>query len=347
MKKRKIFCIIILICFSLFGCIKKEVKDLPDFEFKLKNNYYAGEVNNETNAMYVIYLNNEKFSNDLVIPNKYAIDTDILKEFWRVLFDENGEPLRDEEWNTEIKRFNVDIYDIKTNEKIKTIDVKNIFDNDENIKPRKSGYTKTAIYNGKLYINTPIEQRSENIKNGEKKRLTRLYIDIEDETYFERDDERYYEKYYEEARISSVSFSVMFTDILLEQDRYNKYLNIQPSDWEGMIEVSVYDIYRMPKDNKLYRIFPELRGRIDKLAAQGEKPEIIFMLPDSMTEEELIDMFLPEGEELSFDGVIVDAEHSVDGVPHKINSFDDFKKYMEPITGTYPEFKPIFDVDNN
>ena len=37
-----------------------------------------------------------------------------------------------------------------------------------------------------------------------------------------------------------------------------------------------------------------------------------------------------------FDGVIVDAKSSVDGLFHKVDSFEDFYKYIEPVEHLKP-----------
>ena len=67
---------------------------------------------------------------------------------------------------TELDKFNVDIYDIKTGEKLKTIDVKSIFDNDDNIKPDRPYKAMALEYDGKPYIMVWSEQTSEDIENG-------------------------------------------------------------------------------------------------------------------------------------------------------------------------------------
>lgn len=67
------------------------------------------------------------------------------------------------------------------------------------------------------------------------------------------------------------------------------------------------------------------------------------MLPDSISDKELLDMFFENVEDISFDEVIVDGRHSVDGLPHKINNFDDFKKYIEPEEMERSSYKPIPD----
>lgn len=106
----------------------------------------------------------------------------------------------------------------------------------------------------------------------------------------------------------------------------------------------IYDTGRIPKDNKeLYELFPKLRENLDKLVAKGERTKVTFMLPDSISDKKLADMFFENDEDISFDGVIVDGIHSVDGLPHKINNFDDFKKYIEPEDMEWSRYNPIPD----
>ena len=108
--------------------------------------------------------------------------------------------------------------------------------------------------------------------------------------------------------------------------------------------IYIYDIGRIPKESKrLYGLFPHLRENLDKLIAKGERAKVTFMLPDSISDKELADMFFENEEDISFDGVIVDGIHSVDGLPHKINNFDEFKKYIEPEEKARPSYKPIPD----
>jgi len=137
----------------------------------------------------------------------------------------------------------------------------------------------------------------------------------------------------------------IFNEILLKQNSLYSYITVSSfSNWEGFMDVYIYDIGGIPKDNKkLYELFPKLRENLDKLISEGERAKVTFMLPDSISDKELLDMFFENVEDISFDGVIVDGRHSVDGLPHKINNFDDFKKYIEPEEMERSSYKPIPD----
>lgn len=191
-EKNKIF-ISILLCLCLCACTKKADKvERGGYDLTYKTGYYASEINEDNNALYVIYLYNGVGDNmgwggedDDIIPNKYAIDNDLQGRYLDTFWDENGNPLGFNLKTTELDKFNVDIYDIKTGEKLKTIDVKSIFDNDDNIKPDRPYKAMALEYDGIPYIMVRSEKTSKDIENGYEDKGKAVFINIEDETYFE------------------------------------------------------------------------------------------------------------------------------------------------------------------
>ena len=352
MKKSKIF-IGMLFCLCLCACTKKADKiERGGYDLTYKTGYYASEINEDKDALYVIYSHkgigdDTKWGgeDDDIIPNRYATDNDLQGRYLDTFWDENGNPLGFNLKTTELDKFNVDIYDIKTGKKLKTIDVKSIFDNDDNIKPDKPYKAIALEYDGKPYIKVWSEKTSKDIENGYEDRLKSVFINIEDETYFEDWARDVSERRSKGERITAVDKWDIFNEILLKQNSLYSYITVSSSSvWEGFTDVYVYDIDRIPKESKsLYELFPKLRENLDKLMAKGEKAKVTFMLPDSISDKELADMFFENEEDISFDGVIIDGRHSVDGLPHKINNFDDFKKYIEPKEIERPSYKPIPD----
>ena len=223
--------------------------------------------------------------------------------------------------------------------------MKSIFDNDDNIKPDRPYKAMALEYDGIPYIMVRSEKTSKDIENGYEDRGKAVFINIEDETYVEDWASDVSDRRSKGERITAVNKWNVFNKILLKQNSLYSYITvISSSVWEGFTDVYVYNIDRIPKDNKkLYELFPKLRENLDKLIAKGEKTKVTFMLPDSISDKELADMFFENVEDVSFDGVIVDGRHSVDGLPHKINNFDDFKKYIEPYKMARPSYKPIPD----
>ena len=352
MKKSKIF-IGILLCLCLSACTKKADKiERGGYDLTYKTGYYASEINEDNDALYVMYLykgvgDNREWGgeDDDIIPNRYATDNDLQGRYLDTSRDENGNPLGFNLKTTELDKFNVDIYDIKTGEKLKTIDVKSIFDNDDNIKPDKPYKAIALEYDGKPYIMVWSEQTSEDIENGNEYKGKAVFINIEDETYFEDWIIDVWDRCKKSEKIAFVNKRDIFNKILLKQNSLYSYITVSSfSNWEGFMDVYIYDIGGIPKDNKkLYELFPKLRENLDKLISEGERAKVTFMLPDSISDKELLDMFFENVEDISFDGVIVDGRHSVDGLPHKINNFDDFKKYIEPEEMERSSYKPIPD----
>jgi len=342
-----------LFCLCLCACTKKADKiERGGYDLTYKTGYYASEINEDKDALYVIYSHkgigdDTKWGgeDDDIIPNRYATDNDLQGRYLDTFWDENGNPLGFNLKTTELDKFNVDIYDIKTGKKLKTIDVKSIFDNDDNIKPDKPYKAIALEYDGKPYIKVWSEKTSKDIENGYEDRLKSVFINIEDETYFEDWARDVSERRSKGERITAVDKWDIFNEILLKQNSLYSYITVSSSSvWEGFTDVYVYDIDRIPKESKsLYELFPKLRENLDKLMAKGEKAKVTFMLPDSISDKELADMFFENEEDISFDGVIIDGRHSVDGLPHKINNFDDFKKYIEPKEIERPSYKPIPD----
>lgn len=347
----------VLLCLCLCGCAKKADKienkiERGGYDLIYKTGYYASEINEDNDALYVMYLykgvgDNTEWGgeDDDIIPNKYATDNDLQGRCFDTSLDENGNPFEFSLKTTELYKFNVDIYDIKTGEKLKTIDVKSIFDNDNNIKPDRPYKAMTLEYDGKPYIMVWSEQTSEDIENGNEYKGKAVFINIEDETYFEDWIIDVWDRCKKSEKIAFVNKRDIFNKILLKQNSLYSYITVSSfSDWEGFMDVYIYDIGRIPKDNKkLYELFPKLRENLDKLISEGERAKVTFMLPDSISDKELLDMFFENVEDISFDGVIVDGRHSVDGLPHKINNFDDFKKYIEPEEMERSSYKPIPD----
>ena len=250
MKKNKIF-IGVLFCLYLCACNKKADKiKRGGYDLIYKTGYYASEINENNDALYVMYLYNGVGDNmewggedDDIIPNKYATDNDLQGRYLDTFLDENGNPLGFNLKTTELDKFNVDIYDIKTGEKLKTIDVKSIFDNDDNIKPDKPYKAMTLEYDGKPYIMVWSEQTSEDIENGNEYKGKAVFINIEDETYFEDWIIDVWDRCKKSEKIAFVNKRDIFNKILLKQNSLYSYITVSSfSDWEGFMDVYIYMI---------------------------------------------------------------------------------------------------------
>ena len=94
---------------------------------------------------------------------------------------------------------------------------------------------------------------------------------------------------------------------------------------EGIAEVRIVT-YALPKENKeLYSKFPRLKQY------QGQEGLVAqIFLGNYPSAEEVMKLFLEEGQEISFEGCIMDGKYSIDGLPHEINSFDEFDQWFKP-----------------
>lgn len=175
------------------------------------------------------------------------------------------------------------------------------------------------------------------MKKYEENRDMRLYINLEDYSYFYKDLVNKYND------VVGIEKREILGGCLLLQNTSNASLRIYNSDYKGKI-YAYLDLYRLPQNNTvLYTKFPKLKEYVDELTKTNKKSEIEFMLSDELTDEEILSLFIPDGKDISFDGVIINAKDSADGLPHKVNSFDDFYKYVEPKKYLKSEPKPILD----
>ena len=84
-------------------------------------------------------------------------------------------------------------------------------------------------------------------------------------------------------------------------------------------------IVRLSSDNlpldseSLYNRFPGLR---EFQGADGL--EINLRITEHLTAEEVFELFMEDGHEIVFDGLVISGDYSIDGEEHEINSFEDY-----------------------
>ena len=82
-------------------------------------------------------------------------------------------------------------------------------------------------------------------------------------------------------------------------------------------------------------MFPELKILCDEIKKNDINKvramlAVDIVLTGNPSEEEIMSIILPEGREVSFEGVKINAENSVDGKEHDIHSFDEWREYCKP-----------------
>lgn len=107
------------------------------------------------------------------------------------------------------------------------------------------------------------------------------------------------------------------------------------SFFEGCRQIHFTDIENIYENNtKLFTMFPELKILCDEIKKNDinkvrAKLAVDIVLTGNPSEEEIMSIILPEGREVSFDGVKINAENSVDGKEHDIHSFDEWREYCK------------------
>ena len=97
--------------------------------------------------------------------------------------------------------------------------------------------------------------------------------------------------------------------------------------WEGVVEASA-DIDKINENHKkLYEKFPDLKEKIDKLKRDKKDAELVVVLTDISSYEELAELLKEDGQEDIFKDIVIRTKDSVDGMEHQIHSFDDWRKY--------------------
>ena len=81
----------------------------------------------------------------------------------------------------------------------------------------------------------------------------------------------------------------------------------------------------LPQESEsLYSRFPGLKEYI------GQEDLLVrIMLADYPSPEEILEMLMEDGEEISFQGLVISGDRSIDGQEHEIHSFEDFFRLVD------------------
>ena len=132
----------------------------------------------------------------------------------------------------------------------------------------------SEIYDGISYVTVRIERNPTTLKKYEENRDMRLYINLEDDSYFYKDLVNKYNN------VVCIEKREILGGCLLLQNTSNASLRIYNSDYKGKI-YAYLDLYRLPQNNTvLYTKFPKLKKSVEELTKTNKKSEIEFMLSD-------------------------------------------------------------------
>ena len=111
----------------------------------------------------------------------------------------------------------------------------------------------------------------------------------------------------------------------IEVARRDPQFAVRTGNVLGQVVVRM-EAFQLPRENdELYRHFPGLREFIGR-----EHLEVVIILHDFLTAEEILALLLEDGHEISFEGSVLRDDWSIDGMEHEINSFDDFFEWLCP-----------------
>ena len=104
---------------------------------------------------------------------------------------------------------------------------------------------------------------------------------------------------------------------------------INDSIYDNKIRI-ITSVRSLPYNNeKLYTMFPKLKDEVAYLKRKNIFANIIFVFPKDIKAEEILELMSPEGHKLVFDGIIVKAEDSYDGLSHQVHSMEELRKYIK------------------
>ena len=345
-----VFCI--MFCIGCGGKDKKMdentthkiVDDGYTLTWGIKNNLQRLWISKDRNALCAIQDNDMRESEDpvirymLYIPLKYAVEVNMTVHSNRMR-DINTDKTYLER---SIEKFFVNVYGIGGRKIKNGIDVLNTL-KEKNINIMPTDYT---MFTTRMYENKPcLVFGAEDIvpsnedKNNNTKRM--IYIDVETGELFEREYEDIIDDLEDENRVNSI-YTAQFSRFMeqnmgrvLWSDFDANYVRTL-SFFEGCRQIHFTDIEDISENNtKLFSMFPELKSLYDevKINYKGKvraELAVDIVLTGNPSEEEIMSIILPEGREVSFEGVKISAENSVDGKEHDIHSFDEWREYCKP-----------------
>ena len=327
-----VFLMTVLAVVLLSSCQEKKKDRMEEFKEEgtlttriYKSNYYNSDfAKNGDDYYYINLLGDDKDTiyTALSVPSKYVVDIDARYDFLEFCFNHNYLCAKMELENPIIDTLTVKLYEIGSDNLIKTIDVKQIiFDNVGKAFITKAPFRTIAI-DGKEYFGVDLVNMpslEEYAKNTNKLTRNTIYIDLDTEEVVFKDS--------------------MTTDWLLARSRYLdifslKFLqdNMQSAPfitsmyyWQDCVKIS-FTTDKLPENNtKLYEKFPDLKQKLEEL--NGQKARLEVVLTGNPSYEDIMELIMEDGREVVFNNITISAEDSVDGLEHEVHSFDDWRQY--------------------
>ena len=234
-----------------------------------------------------------------------------------------------------IDKAQYEICDLTTGRTLRTIDVKEISEmlEPDQIIVHPAAGAAIMDQEGNKYISFNLKNK----EDPEDKR--RMYVNIETGEAFVRmrsDGIEEIKSLSGKQSSSGTSYNVLvFDEIgLIKANGFESYYSerygevtfgMDVGHWGyDIVQIDIPKAYLPERNETLYAEFPGLAEY------EGSDDEILtFYISGSPTAEEILKMFMEEGEEISFEGCVLPANSSKDGQEHEIHSFEEYEQWCE------------------
>jgi hypothetical protein len=226
------------------------------------------------------------------------------------------------------------IYDLATRELVENIDVIPLFE------PFMEEYQLQSIVPrsfedeaGEIYLGWYIEEIPISGECDPKRYRLILNLRTREVSLYEELPERFAFEEQREMNLQLSIFDSWTTDVEDAQSRFSRFQRINGMDgitmfttgFPGLVSIRL-EATNLPQESQvLYSMFPGLR---DFTGQEGLF--LSFWIDGHPTAEDILTMFMEDGQEISFEGSIMSTDWSIDGQEHQIYSFEDFFEWVDP-----------------
>ena len=320
---KKVFMVlVVLVCMLYSGCKEKNEVIKYDTEDDWESVELI-EVGKEKNACIV---SSKSLTGDDIIPGKYLVLSSVAGETEEI---KTG-------YINHYSRYDINLYDLKSGELVKKIDVNELMEQEKEYQITSNVSYRTVEVEGKECIRFVLERIPDEEDNRWNTDCKYLYVNIDTLDTFtmtgEEDDVKVTKNSDIEREMSIFDewgeYSLKDANGFSSQEEKEgkeKYFYVSEYPcWEGVVQVWMTTDY-LPKENQaLYSEFPKLKEY------QGKEGMVAYIyLSDYPSAEEIFKLFMEEGQEVSFEGVVLDAELSIDGQGHEIHSFEEYYQWRK------------------
>ena len=356
MKKIIIFIILAFVCTGCKNTASIDETSIQTVNYDgytllwgLKNNLIKSGISTDGKAYYTIQNRTDRLDFDqvitymLTIPVRYAVEVNLTMKSKRMK-DSVTEIVHMER---EMEDFFVSIYSLRNGNVLRTFDMANILkEKGMSIMPTDYTMFATRMYEGRACLVFGAEDivPSFEDKNNNTKRI--IYLDVDTGEVFESEYEDIKDELEDENRVDSI-FNAKFGKFI-KQNRTDKFLYSEYDRtavrtlnfWEGCRQIHFADMEDLPPENaKLFSLFPELKEEYKRSSLES----VDIVLTGNPSEEEIMSLMIPDGQEISFEGIKMSAENSIDGMEHDIHSFDEWREYFRPSENAGKYTSPVLE----